>query len=775
MKIIKNPIIGEASIREAIASDFDTIIQLVRAAVASALYPGQRDRYVSISAIYPDYVVVKNDGRQFKFPYTVNSDNKIVLDSPEEVVTKFESVREALSSDEGVFIEAIKSSEENKGNRWLVRVVKAGVSGNKNYYSNALLRESASLFNNVRVFVKGDIEHLKGGGKDFNKLIGRLVESKFIENKGVDNGEIQAVFEVLESAGDIAEKLRECKQRDMTDLFGFSIDANAKVKMTTINGQRVREAKKLTKVHSLDLIIEPGAGGEIVQLLEAQQSENITEDDDMKLRERMLEAIRKANKGKLPESLDETNDEQIEAAFREAVASTASNDNTGGEAAVDNGLSEEKVTEAINNATRLVEARAEMRVSVAESKLPEASKKRLRNNLENVEELTTEKVTEAIKAEREYLASLTESGSVMNLGGESIEAGQDRSEKVSEMFDGLFDPKNKDVISIKECYIEVTGDKRVTGQIRDCDMSIMRESFCNVREAISAATFSSVLGDSITRRMLADYNVQNMYDVWRNIATVVPVSDFRTQERTRMGGYGDLPDVSENDAYASLTSPTDEKATYAVSKRGGTETISLETIKNDDMSVVQRIPMKLSRAAKRTLAKFVLDFIKTNPAIYDGDALFHANHNNLGSSALGAASLAAGRLAMLQQTELDSGDRLGIPAKNLLVPTDLEETAYDLFRRTTNNDTDFVESLQMNVLPIWYWTDANDWAITADKDDIPLIEIGFLDGNEEPELFVQDTPNQGSLFSNDQIIYKIRHVYNGAPQDFRGFYKSVVA
>ncbi len=63
----------------------------------------------------------------------------------------------------------------------------------------------------------------------------------------------------------------------------------------------------------------------------------------------------------------------------------------------------------------------------------------------------------------------------------------------------------------------------------------------------------------------------------------------------------------------------------------------------------------------------------------------------------------------------------------------------------------------------------------ADPRQIPTIEVGFLNGREEPELFVQDTPNVGSLFSNDQVIYKIRHIYSGAVMDFRGFYKAVVA
>jgi len=79
------------------------------------------------------------------------------------------------------------------------------------------------------------------------------------------------------------------------------------------------------------------------------------------------------------------------------------------------------------------------------------------------------------------------------------------------------------------------------------------------------------------------------------------------------------------------------------------------------------------------------------------------------------------------------------------------------------------------VVPIWYWTDVNDWTLIADIADVPFIEVGFLDGSEEPDLFVQDSPTQGSLFTNDQITYKIRHIYGGTVQDYRGAYKAVVA
>lgn len=184
--------------------------------------------------------------------------------------------------------------------------------------------------------------------------------------------------------------------------------------------------------------------------------------------------------------------------------------------------------------------------------------------------------------------------------------------------------------------------------------------------------------------------------------------------------------------------------------------------------------MKMNRAAKRTLSKFVLDLLKDNPVIYDTLALFHASHGNLGAAALSAATVAAGRLTMKAQTEKNSGDKLGIGPRYLWVPDDLEETAVDLFRRNTEQNKNFVQSLSLQVMPVWYWTDANDWCLSADPADIPSVEVDFFSGDEEPSIFVQDSPTLGSMFSHDKLTYKIRHIYGATVTDYRGLYKGVV-
>jgi hypothetical protein len=190
--------------------------------------------------------------------------------------------------------------------------------------------------------------------------------------------------------------------------------------------------------------------------------------------------------------------------------------------------------------------------------------------------------------------------------------------------------------SFREAYVDVTGDRGVSGLLSNCDVQRMREAIGeqNFREAISAATFSTHSAIRSRARWCASTTAPKrigMTSAW--LVDVVPVSDFRQQKRIRIGGYGNLPAVAENGPYNALASPTDEQATYAVSKRGGTETISLETIANDDVGVIRRIPMSLGVAAARTLYEFIFDFMRTNAAIYDTVALAHATHNNLGGRA----------------------------------------------------------------------------------------------------------------------------------------------
>ena len=160
----------------------------------------------------------------------------------------------------------------------------------------------------------------------------------------------------------------------------------------------------------------------------------------------------------------------------------------------------------------------------------------------------------------------------------------------------------------------------------------------------------------------------------------------------------------------------------------------------------------------------------------DAKTLFHADHNNRATVALSAASLAAGRLAMVKQAEQDTTKRLGLVPKCLLVPDDLEETAVNLFRRDDENDPTFVTSLAYMVKPVPDWTDANDWVLVADPMDVPTIEIGFpRRAARAPRS--SSSPWRRSAASSTTISGSGRFATStaGRSLDYRGFYKGIVA
>lgn len=786
---------GFARLTEAVTTEYGQLVELVRQALAAKVrnVPGMSEYYVNIQGIWPDRVVANLRGRLYAYTYTIGADNTVIVGEGQEVVANYQPVTEAMREaapptqsaqlhqasitgdlELAVFREAKDGSIE-------VTIVRSGRSINGNYYSDQLLRDSARLFEGVRVFDKSDLEHEKGQGKAVRNLLGGIYAVRFVEGKGADQGSLVGTFKPLNSADPAVTKMTEAVKRGMQNLMGLSIDAIAQTRKRQQGREVLREAAKFIKVNSVDLIVEPGAGGGLDRLTEATATEAnpTTEGNAMPLwKQRMLEAIKAKDPKKHAEiDAEKIGDDELVNLHESVCGSLVP------------GAGQERMTEAARTGDDAPVTRAEMQMftlrqtaasKIAASKLPAPAKEKLTAQFNALERFTEASIDDAIKAEGTYLARFTESGAVRvpAFGGGSIEVG-DRSVQIKEMLDAFFDPAHKEhrnVQSFRECYIEMTGDRRVTGRLADCDMSRLAESLGVFRESIGSGTFAAALGDSITRRMQAIYIGETELDAWKKVAIWGPVNDFRTQERIRIGGYGNLPTVAQGAAYTALTSPSDEKATYAATKRGGTEDVTLEAIKNDDVLALRRIPGELSLAAKNTLYEFVFDFFRVNPVIYDTKALYHADHGNLFTAALTGPEFAKHRLAMLQQTRAGSGKRLATAPVAILVPFELQETAFDLFIRNQNNDKTFVQSINPEVIPVSYWTDGNDWVTVGDKNKAPVVEVGFLDGREEPELFVQDMPNVGSMFTNDKTTYKIRHIYGGAVlvDGFKATTKAVV-
>ncbi|HXF71863.1 MAG TPA: hypothetical protein VNO79_04540, partial [Actinomycetota bacterium] len=582
---------------------------------------------------------------------------------------------------------------EPDGSRWEVVIIRAGRSRNDRVYPEAVLREAAPLFEGARVLARSDEDHIAGRGKSVEKLVGWLSEVRY------ERGALRGVLTILESAGWLRTMLLDAWRRGKRDLVGLSIVAEGRGRRVLEGGRELVEVEAITKVSSVDVVFEPAAGGGFVRLVAA-----VGKEDDPML-EKLIELLRAAKPEVARELLREA-DEELVSQLKEAAPDLAAkiDEARAPEPPRSEPSAPERAEPEPEDLVPATIGRFVVREALAETKLPEVVQAKIRRRFEG-RAFREGELREAIRDELETFAELEKAGLVQPAERDSEPAGRvtlDEATKVKAALDGFFLGEDVEVEgskvprfrSFREAYVQLTGDEHITGrlpQVPRGKLGLSEADAGRVRiprlvwdpetqafsEAVLSSTFDQILGDSITRAMLREYAASNLR-IWEPLVDVVPVRDFRTQRRMRFGGYPNLPTVAQNAAYAALTTPTDEEATYAVAKRGGTETITIEAISNDDVGAIRRIPQRLARAAAQTLHEFVLDFLATNPTIYDSVALFAAGHNNLGSTALSAASLKAARARMRKQTDMSSGKRLGLAARYLWVPVDLEDVAFEI-------------------------------------------------------------------------------------------------
>jgi hypothetical protein len=351
--------------------------------------------------------------------------------------------------------------------------------------------------------------------------------------------------------------------------------------------------------------------------------------------------------------------------------------------------------------------------------------------------------------------------------------------------------------SVKEAYCRWTG-----ADYFDVNPMEMIEDFFvrydsardhkRIAETVSTTQWGQIYADVFYLKLLKEYRTNPLYNMWKMVVSEIEnVPDFQLRHFARVGGYSDLSTVPELGTYPVLTSPDDEEVTYRIGKRGGLDDLSFESITNDRVGATKRTPRSLARAAVRTMFKFFMNLITTdNPTMpYDSVALYHSTHGNTGSAAMSVGGLQTVWLAMRKQTAYgESSEILGIRnlPKILVIPPDLEQIALrvvnpsDSYLATVSNaGTDTTldpatfrgKGLQILVYDQLTTTDTNDWYAVADPNEVDTVVAGFLNGQQEPELYIQNEPTNGAVFTADKITYKVRHIYGGAVADHRSFYK----
>lgn len=324
-----------------------------------------------------------------------------------------------------------------------------------------------------------------------------------------------------------------------------------------------------------------------------------------------------------------------------------------------------------------------------------------------------------------------------------------------------------------------------------------------LRAAISPADFPLLFGDTIDRVLLAKYRALD--SSWREYVAVKSVTDFRDVKRFKVGrGGGILGALLPGEAYKP-DKPSESSYSYAVQKRGSVRNIYWEAMINDDLGALTETPDDLAYRTRQTedyvatgffcaAGGINTDLYKNNHSFTATDTGVVTTYSNLFEHALTAQALAY-VIGQMGNYPDDTGG--GLPFSNdpihLVVGTrEMQFKAEQIVNAPTvmavgSSDEKNIPTL--SILPdtirsrmrvhynpmIRMYDTVNyqtRWFLFSDLADGHAVEVGFLQGHEDPQLFMRASSQlalSGGLasplagdFDTDSVDYKIRMVMGGA-------------
>jgi ATP-dependent protease ClpP protease subunit len=718
------------------------------------------------------------------------------------------------------FTHKVKESYIRKaGDKWEVVIIQSGLSLNGFYYTDEVLDKYKKVFEGINVYAhsfgnyyKVNLAHRPEQFEDPSKLVlnkvGWIKDVKF-KREGV-KGCLVGTFHCINSA--LTDILNNTYEQELNKMPELSVDIDGDGYVN--NGIRV--VTKIMKVRSVDLVDEASAGGKFLRLVAGT---NIKE-EKMDFVKQLLALIKE---GKITmDGIEEKKDEEIIEMIKselnvkdddapsidlskyatiedvkKAIADAIEDEEENEE---DEEVKEDEVKKEVADklekklddiTAKIKEQEAQLIMKEEMNKdtvLPAMSKDRISESF-NGREFTRKDIQDAIKKERQYLESLSDSGTLNIKEGVKLNVVKvtdtplDQKERALDM---LIDPElaKEDEYKSTPAF---TGIREAFHRFTGVTVDEARKEKWKVKEA-STSDFPIALGTSMNKKMIKDYTYYKAKQAWEKFAVEEIITNTNEQTLSRFGEFDDLATVAEAGTYAEFATPSEDNPTYTPIKVGNVFTLTEEMLINDNLRAMQKWPKKMAQAAIRTLSKYVYNRITgcdgsstlNSLAIYDGGVLYSSAHGNLGSTALGYTAFESGVSAMNEFNDPDAAEPLFIEPSYLLTTTSLRATAWDvctneLIQANANggsiqNVYNKNYSVQPLIVPSGYLCGSTTlWILIAAPSDVEGITVGYVNKNT-PEILLQDNPTVATVFTNDQIRYKVKFRYGAAITDWRAFY-----
>lgn len=291
-----------------------------------------------------------------------------------------------------------------------------------------------------------------------------------------------------------------------------------------------------------------------------------------------------------------------------------------------------------------------------------------------------------------------------------------------------------------------------------------------VELAISTSDLPNVLANTADKFLRAGYSTYQ--SKWNLIAARRSAPNFKTQNDLTFDMNSGFDQVNESGEfkYGSLT---ENKETWRILTYGKIIAITRQTIINDDLGAITRVPSQLGYKAAVKQADLVWAVLTANGNLADGAALFSTNHANYTSSgtAISDTSIGVGRTMLRVQTSL-GGDYLNQEPVYLVVPPHkerlaLQYTSTQYVAAQPSNINVYAGTLQVIAEPrLGPLGTETAWYLFASPaaPGSEVVIYAFLDGNEG--VFSESRTG----FNVDGIEVKARMDFGCGAIDYRGAY-----
>ena len=689
-------------------------------------------------------------------------------------------------------IESSASNTSLTGSKWSVRIIATGESKNARIYPESVLRKAAPLLELTPVYAARGPDH-----DFFERGVRSLVG--YIENpryEGVNESDTNLTPGIYGDLIIVDESLKTTlvnleSTGNIDSFVGLSIVAYVDSEMDAATG--IVTVTDIEKFESTDIVQRPAAGGKFLSITESERGnimkETTTSNSTTETVVEETEKVVEPNKTEKVVESDTTatpSQEQIASVLKFLGISPASESVSTETTAI---LDEMK---KINNSNR-IHTQKDM---VAKAKLNQLSTDQL-NKLVESTEMTNDQLDILVNAEKDKEAALKKSV-VENLSTAGKLIVTDNTDIKAARVQAIFAPNSKIEIGEGETKRTIHAYRNFTEAYCDWyevspvninrvhlaehmmrtfafDMSNKAQQDKLV-ESLTTADLAEVMSQYMHKALVENYVNFPQYQDWRLVSTILPnIMDYQPHHRIKFGGYSDLTVVNEAGVYPVLSNPTDEETTFTMQKRGGIASqITREAILNDNVGAIRTIPRELALAANRTLYRNVFNLVASSSIVTSG------NNNLVSGSGLTAARLDEAVRLMRSQTRYGTNDVLGqtnLP-QYLVVPNELEGvgqrlvgTSSQVVTQLTNNTSDAFDAVRfrgaMQLIVVDDYSSATNWFTIASPSMHEGVIVAFLGGQETPELFVQNDPRQGEMFSMDAQNIKVRHEWVTGVTDHR--------